>query len=716
MPPERGPGAGAFAPSATRRAAQAAVFLQRLAGRGRWEARPRSSGQGSIRSAACRLSAPAEPVRNHRDAWDGDVLQDPHGAMRMGNAGRHDHHYRIERGGDHRLPMLVRQVQHQPFGSRSCLFNNSDRGHGAVAYGGYECAHARGQRYRWGSRAIEPFACRVPCDNLVAESEPGRAAPRAVEIQKANLRASAPDRCQVHGYGCHACPRYACHGHRAAARTREGPIQTGPDVCDQPLRAGRVKDHAFARIGFIEDNHVCVGPFDLGKADCPRLGSSIEGLGDEQAEGRILDGYRDRGICHRVSIGNRWPRSCGRHHHRLSEADPFLDIGGTGGRPASQARVEQMPTPPRRGALLKIACAAVVAGSLAIFNLSTSVPSMAAPSQSQLADAKARLNQLEADFELAVEHYDAVHQRLTLIRSEMARTEVVVTHIRKRIKSRMGTAVALARELYMSGQAGALEAVLSSTDLSEIESRLHYLQSSEQQQTQVFERLAVDRQTLNQKLGELSAARAKAAADQGQLAQLKTSIQAKVASQEGTIARLNREIAAAARRAAARARAQRIAQQQANQAAALAAQRASAAATAAPAVASTPSTPSGPAPPASARAQIAVRAALSQVGKPYQWGAAGPNSYDCSGLTMWAWAHAGVSLSHSAAMQYNETRRVATGALQPGDLLFYGSPIHHVAMYIGGGQLVEAPYTGALVRVASTGGRPDYVGAGRPGV
>jgi cell wall-associated NlpC family hydrolase len=67
-------------------------------------------------------------------------------------------------------------------------------------------------------------------------------------------------------------------------------------------------------------------------------------------------------------------------------------------------------------------------------------------------------------------------------------------------------------------------------------------------------------------------------------------------------------------------------------------------------------------------------------------------------------------------MQYSETRRVSSADLQPGDLLFYGSPIHHVAMYIGGGQLVEAPYTGALVRVTSTGGRSDYVGAGRPGV
>ena len=378
-----------------------------------------------------------------------------------------------------------------------------------------------------------------------------------------------------------------------------------------------------------------------------------------------------------------------------------------------------MPTPPRRGALLQIACAAVLAGSLAIVNLSTSAPSIAAPSRSQLADAKARLQQLETDFELAVEHYDSVHVRLTKIRAQMARTEEEVAVIRKRINARMDTAVALARELYMSGQADALEAVLSSTDLSEIESRLHYLQSSEKRQTQVFERLAVDRQMLNEKLRELAAARSKAAADQTQLADLKASIQSKVTSQKDTIDRLNREIAAAERRAAARARAREIAQQKAQQAAALAAQQATAA-VAAPPSSSTPGSSGsggspGPAPPASSRAQIAVRAALSQVGKPYQWGASGPNSYDCSGLTMWAWAHAGVSLPHSSAMQYSSTRRVSQGDWQPGDLLFFGSPIHHVAMYIGGGRLVEAPYTGASVRVTSAY-RSDYVGAGRPGV
>jgi peptidoglycan DL-endopeptidase CwlO len=375
--------------------------------------------------------------------------------------------------------------------------------------------------------------------------------------------------------------------------------------------------------------------------------------------------------------------------------------------------VKKMPTPPRRGPLLKIACAAVLAASLAIFNLSASAPSLAAPSKSQLADAKARLQQLEADFELAVEHYDAVHERLTKIRAQMARTEDEIARIRKRIRTRVAIAVDLARELYMSGQADALEAVLSSTNLSEIESRLHYLQSSEKRQTQVFERLAIDRQTLDQKLTDLAVARHKATADQAQLARLKSSIESKVASQKGTIDRLNRQIAAAARRAAARARAQAIADRQAARAAALAAQQATP--VAAPAPPSPPSSSGGPAPAPSSRAQIAVRAALSQVGKPYQWGASGPNSYDCSGLTMWAWAHAGVSLPHSSSMQYSATQRVSQSDWQPGDLLFFGSPIHHVAMYIGNGQLVEAPYTGASVRVTSAY-RSDYVGAGRPGV
>jgi cell wall-associated NlpC family hydrolase len=102
------------------------------------------------------------------------------------------------------------------------------------------------------------------------------------------------------------------------------------------------------------------------------------------------------------------------------------------------------------------------------------------------------------------------------------------------------------------------------------------------------------------------------------------------------------------------------------------------------------------------------------LGKPYRWGAFGPDTYDCSGLVMWAWAQANVSLPHNSGLQYAATPRLEESDWEPGDLLFFGNPIHHVGMYIGNGQMVEAPYTGAFVRVVSAF-RPDYAGAGRPG-
>jgi cell wall-associated NlpC family hydrolase len=98
-------------------------------------------------------------------------------------------------------------------------------------------------------------------------------------------------------------------------------------------------------------------------------------------------------------------------------------------------------------------------------------------------------------------------------------------------------------------------------------------------------------------------------------------------------------------------------------------------------------------------AQKAVEFALSQVGKPYVWGAAGPSSYDCSGLTMASWAHAGVSLPHSAADQFNYGKHVPLSALLPGDLIFFYSPIGHVTIYIGNGLMVSAPTEGQDVSV-----------------
>jgi cell wall-associated NlpC family hydrolase len=121
-----------------------------------------------------------------------------------------------------------------------------------------------------------------------------------------------------------------------------------------------------------------------------------------------------------------------------------------------------------------------------------------------------------------------------------------------------------------------------------------------------------------------------------------------------------------------------------------------------------------PAPPApKAGASTAVSAAAAQIGKPYKWGAAGPDAYDCSGLTMYAWAKAGVSLAHYAAAQYDSLPKVPRSKLAPGDLVFFGNPIHHVGIYEGGGVMINAPQTGENVRRNSID-RADYLGASRP--
>jgi peptidoglycan DL-endopeptidase CwlO len=114
----------------------------------------------------------------------------------------------------------------------------------------------------------------------------------------------------------------------------------------------------------------------------------------------------------------------------------------------------------------------------------------------------------------------------------------------------------------------------------------------------------------------------------------------------------------------------------------------------------------------------AAEAAMSQRGKMYVWGAEGPDNYDCSGLTLWAYRQVGISLPHSSRAQFGYGKSVAYGEWKAGDLLFYGSSagsIHHVAMYIGDGMLVHASQSGTPVQTgaAPDGGGNDYLGAKR---
>lgn len=117
----------------------------------------------------------------------------------------------------------------------------------------------------------------------------------------------------------------------------------------------------------------------------------------------------------------------------------------------------------------------------------------------------------------------------------------------------------------------------------------------------------------------------------------------------------------------------------------------------------------------SGRAGVALKYALQQIGDRYVFGAAGLVTWDCSGLTMRAYQSAGVSLPHSSAAQSRMGKKVSFNALKPGDLLFYGRPVSHVGIYLGGGKMVHAPRSGSRVKVTTSGslGRKPLVGARR---
>ena len=183
-----------------------------------------------------------------------------------------------------------------------------------------------------------------------------------------------------------------------------------------------------------------------------------------------------------------------------------------------------------------------------------------------------------------------------------------------------------------------------------------------------------------------------------------------------------RQAQAAAAKAAADAAARARAQEQAAARTTTTAAR-TAGAPARPGRAPAPAKPAAPAPapapslpvaPVGSGAGAAIAAAQSVMGTPYRWAGASPSTgFDCSGLTMWAWARGGRSLPHSSSAQYAATQRISLDQLQPGDLVFFNNPISHVGLYIGGGQMIHSPHTGDVVKISPITRMGKLVRAGR---
>ena len=224
------------------------------------------------------------------------------------------------------------------------------------------------------------------------------------------------------------------------------------------------------------------------------------------------------------------------------------------------------------------------------------------------------------------------------------------------------------------------------------------------QQAEQLDAVAAERQQLEQKRLIVDEERSRQAAITAVLAAEKKTVDRLVAEQEELLAKLTAEEKAKLAREQERARLAALAERDE---ASSRISRGSSSSTPAPNV------------PASGRAAVAVQAALSKIGAPYVYGTAGPNTFDCSGFTSWAWARAGVSLSRSSRAQAAQGTRVSVSQLRPGDILFYDSPVSHVAMYIGNGMVVHASNPRTDVTTApmyqAGGSAKPFAGAMRPG-
>jgi cell wall-associated NlpC family hydrolase len=347
---------------------------------------------------------------------------------------------------------------------------------------------------------------------------------------------------------------------------------------------------------------------------------------------------------------------------------------------------------------------------------------------------------------------DEVAAQTAAAESALAKTDAEVLAARQRLRTQ-----AVAAYVH-GGQASTLE-MLVAGDGSDLVVRRSYVDAVSTKEREALDGIRQAKQGLEEKRASLRAAQTSAKDALGRLESARAAAARSAAMQEATLATVQGElgtlVAAERQRLAeeeaqraeaelkvrqARIEAARLAQEEASRRRAAATTTTDAPARRAetPALTS-PRTPSGgggptttttrppqggsgsgsggsaspPRPPA-AGADAAIAEARRQIGKPYEYGASGPDSFDCSGLTSWAWRAGGKSLPHSSKAQYSTTSRVALDELQPGDLVFYGSPIHHVGLFIGNGQMIEASTTGTPVRYASIY-RRDYVGGGRVG-
>ena len=344
-------------------------------------------------------------------------------------------------------------------------------------------------------------------------------------------------------------------------------------------------------------------------------------------------------------------------------------------------------------------------------SLVSSGPAAAEPS---IGEVKDRVDRLYHEAEIASERYNdarlelsAMREDLSSLRADQRRAARRVEQVREQVRE------SVLRDL--QGQdLSAVGQVVVSDDPSAFLSQMSTMSAYQQVQQGLFADYATEQKALSLRSEATARRTAQVRSVERDLAEEKATIDTKLDEATALLDRLEAQERARIA-AAAEARAQEQARREAARRAAAERSRPTVSRSRTTSSAGAAAEPAAPAPAAaSGSASAAVSYALAQVGKSYVYGAAGPSAFDCSGLTMQAWAAAGVGLPHSSTAQMSSGASVSSSALQPGDLVFYYSPVSHVGIYIGGGRVVHAANPSTGVGIAPVFSMP-FSGAVRPG-
>jgi cell wall-associated NlpC family hydrolase len=306
----------------------------------------------------------------------------------------------------------------------------------------------------------------------------------------------------------------------------------------------------------------------------------------------------------------------------------------------------------------------------------------------QAAEVSREINSLDQQLEVTTESFNRAQVDLDTITGKVDQTQRHLELIKQSLRDRRSLLDARAVAMYENGPSSLLEVLLDTKGFTDFLQRADYVYRVTQSDADLVRSIKGTRDSVAAVEQQLSEQQRQQRGLFEQVAAKKSEIEVSLADRQNLLNSINQEIQ------------QLLAQQQQSQLASEQALNQQA---------------------RNAFANVTggklgneiAKAALQFLGVPYQWAASGPDAFDCSGLTMYVYKEFGIDLPHNAAMQYNLGTKIPLDRAGPGDLVFFGMPPHHVAIYLGNNLIVEAPHTGDVVKVSNLSSKSDFSGVCR---